>query len=131
MKPPELNHLIIVCCHAIYLGGRTKGLDEDEWYVLHRDTSLLFAFLQNSVYRTSYALPILKRTDSNPKTQAWIALTSMYERLLAPFQKGETPTFVNHIKAGLREYENSEGAGVLVFSGFASFQTSRCCWKHC
>lgn len=30
---------------------------------------------------------------------------------------------MNHIKAGLQEFESSGGAGVLVFSGFVFFQT--------
>ncbi|CRG88403.1 hypothetical protein PISL3812_05433 [Talaromyces islandicus] len=67
-SPPPLNHLIIVCCHAIYLGGTTHGAEETEW-------------------------------------------------LIEPFQKGETPTFVQHVKAGFAELEGSYGAGVLVFSG--------------
>lgn len=42
-------------------------------------------------------------------------------RLIAPFQKGETPTFVQHVKASLAEFQEStlrNEAGVLVFSGF-------------
>ncbi|KAI9371304.1 DUF218 domain protein [Aspergillus egyptiacus] len=69
---PHINptHLILVCCHAIYLGGPTNGLDENEW-------------------------------------------------LIEPFQRGETPTFTEHVKAGIRLLEGDE-SGLLVFSGGAT-----------
>ncbi|KAL2006917.1 hypothetical protein VTN00DRAFT_9585 [Thermoascus crustaceus] len=71
-QPPasisNCNHLIIVCCHAIYLGGPKHGFSEDEW-------------------------------------------------LIEPFQKGETPTFIEHIRAGIRELAKLGPRGVLVFSG--------------
>ncbi|KAL4900803.1 hypothetical protein BDW74DRAFT_188044 [Aspergillus multicolor] len=65
-----LEHLIVVCCHAIYLGGPSKGIDEREW-------------------------------------------------LIESFQRGETPTFTEHVKAGLRILAGDEGA-LLVFSGGAT-----------
>ncbi|RAH80649.1 hypothetical protein BO86DRAFT_419945 [Aspergillus japonicus CBS 114.51] len=62
-----LSHLIIVCCHAIYKGGPTHGLSEDEWEI-------------------------------------------------EPFQKGETPTFTAHVKAGLH-LAAQDPESLLVFSG--------------
>ncbi|KAI2776339.1 FolC bifunctional protein [Daldinia loculata] len=64
-KPPE--HLIIVCCHGIWLGGPARGHDENEW-------------------------------------------------LIAGFQKGETPTFIEHIKAGLQVLKENQNS-ILMFSG--------------
>lgn len=37
-------------------------------------------------------------------------------RLIEPFQRGETPTFMNHVKAGLRALSKDPDA-LLVFSG--------------
>ena len=60
-------HLIIVCGHAIWLGGPQDGWDESEW-------------------------------------------------LIEGYKKGETPTFIEHIKAGVKLLSQDEDA-VLVFSG--------------
>ncbi|KAK8138961.1 hypothetical protein PG984_002341 [Apiospora sp. TS-2023a] len=63
--PP--THIVILCCHGIWLGGPERGFDESEW-------------------------------------------------LIAGFQAGETPTFIEHIKAGLRVLREDRGS-VLIFSG--------------
>ncbi|KAH8169291.1 DUF218 domain-containing protein [Sarocladium implicatum] len=64
-----VTHLIVVCCHGIWLGGPSKGHDESEW-------------------------------------------------LIASFQKGETPTFIEHIRAGIEALAKADsGTAVLCFSG--------------
>lgn len=62
------THLIIVCCHGIWLGGSTHGADEAEW-------------------------------------------------LIADFQRGETPTFIQHVKAGVEALALDRSNSALVFSG--------------
>ncbi|KAL1840226.1 hypothetical protein VTJ49DRAFT_709 [Mycothermus thermophilus] len=61
------HHLIVVCGHAIWLGGPKNGWDEAEW-------------------------------------------------LIEEYKKGETPTFIEHIKAGVKLLSEDEDS-VLVFSG--------------
>ncbi|CEI67322.1 hypothetical protein FVEN_g5777 [Fusarium venenatum] len=60
MTSKNFTHLIIVCCHGIWLGGPAHGYDENEW-------------------------------------------------LIADFQRGETPTFVEHIKAGVAALAEDHG----------------------
>ena len=68
-----VTHLIVVCCHGIWLGGPSKGHDESEW-------------------------------------------------LIVSFQKGETPTFIEHIRAGVKALaKTAPGSAVLCFSGYKSF----------
>jgi hypothetical protein len=64
----QADHLILVCCHAIWLGGPSKGRHEAEW-------------------------------------------------LIAPFQNGETPTFIEHVKKGLGMLFTVPNS-LLVFSGY-------------
>ncbi|KAI1040655.1 hypothetical protein LB505_006499 [Fusarium chuoi] len=72
--PP--SHLIIVCCHGVWLGGPTLGQDESEW-------------------------------------------------LIADFQRGETPTFVQHIEAGVDALAQNCPGSILVFSGGPTRKESR------
>jgi hypothetical protein len=64
--PPA--HLIVVCCHGIWLGGESRGYDESAW-------------------------------------------------LIADFQRGETPTFIEHVRAGVELLARDPVNSVLAFSG--------------
>ena len=61
------NHLVIVCGHAIWLGGPRNGYDEAEW-------------------------------------------------LIESYKAGETPTFIEHINAGIKILSEDERS-VVMFSG--------------
>lgn len=45
-----------------------------------------------------------------------MATANKSNRLIEPFQKGETPTFMAHVKAGLKAAAE-DPCSVLVFSG--------------
>ena len=40
-------HLIIVCCHAIWLGGLANGDDESEWYIHPKYLSCMNTFFSS------------------------------------------------------------------------------------
>ncbi|KAH6696975.1 DUF218 domain-containing protein [Plectosphaerella plurivora] len=67
MTTASPSHLVVLCCHGIWLGGLSRGHDESDW-------------------------------------------------LIADFQHGETPTFIEHIKAAIRLLE-TDGEALLVISG--------------
>ncbi|KAI5462090.1 hypothetical protein BGZ63DRAFT_355037 [Mariannaea sp. PMI_226] len=73
---PHRTHLIIICCHGIWLGGASRGQDETEW-------------------------------------------------LIADFQRGETSTFIEHIKAGVKALSLDREEAALVFSGGSTRKESR------
>ena len=91
VKP--LNHLIVVCCHAIYAGGPKRGFSENEWLAT----------------KPSWTRSIL---------------SDIACRLIEEFQKGETPTFIKHVRTGLKELAGDPGA-LLAFSGYVLSIT--CC----
>jgi hypothetical protein len=84
---PQQAHstLIVVCCHAIYIG--TADHDPDAGKDEHKD---------------------------------W---------LIEPFQKGETPTFIDHIKKGvqtLRACVDDGKDALLIYSGGPTKQSKGC-----
>lgn len=89
-KQVEINHLIIVCCHAIYLGPHSPSSSITENW-------------------TTIAAPQPSGLPSSNEAN-W---------LIEPFQKGETATYVGHVEAGVRALAADEHA-ILVFSGGAT-----------
>ncbi|KAL8908456.1 MAG: hypothetical protein Q9171_005444 [Xanthocarpia ochracea] len=66
------TRLIIVCCHAIWLGGPSNGHDDAEWAI-------------------------------------------------EPFQRGETPTIIEHIKAGLKELSEEPDSALAAANTYFAF----------
>ena len=83
-----INHLIVVCCHAIYQGPSS---------------------------------PSKAANPTSNESAAPVGLPSDNEAnwLIEPFQKGETATYIEHIKAGVVALAADEHA-ILVFSGGAT-----------
>lgn len=52
------------------------------------------------------------------KTIHWY---SSVNRIIEPFQKGETPTFISHAKAGIQVLVK-DPKGLLIFSGYVHFR---------
>lgn len=91
INPPNqipINHLIVVCCHAIYQGPSSPSKAANP-------TS------------NELAAPVGLPSDNEAN---W---------LIEPFQKGETATYIEHIKAGVVALAADEHA-ILVFSGGAT-----------
>jgi dihydrofolate synthase len=104
MTTAQFDSLIIVCCHAIWLGGSTAGKDECEWCVSHQTAPTNLGNVEQRLTHEWF------------QGSVKIELTVFAARLIEDFQSGETPTFVEHIKAGMDELEKRDTA-ILVFSG--------------
>ena len=109
----HLNHLIIVCCHAIWLGGPTKGADEAEWSVF-----LSLPLQSIEVFSLQLCGPAVSLPSHIHGPRCSSLPTRIHYRAIEPFQQGETPTFIEHIKAGLKALNETPGR-LLVFSGCA------------
>jgi len=68
--------------------------------------------------------------DASPPTQLivvcchgiWLGPSTAEEHwLIRDFQRGETETFIEHVKAGLRLLVEAGGRAALVFSGYVGF----------
>lgn len=120
MHPSNVNHsvgelathLIIVCCHAIWLGGTTNEQIESDWYVDPQDFSSRYTF-----FSISSTL-----ANSAELVHSFRHHLSKFGRVIEHFQRGETPTFREHIKAGLRALMERPSS-LLVFSGCLAYRS--------
>ncbi|KAL2414929.1 hypothetical protein ABEF95_003145 [Exophiala dermatitidis] len=97
------THLIVVCCHAIYLGGRENqsrptSVESNQQVLKDKDEE--------------------SERNNNSKSHQYDS-DNEANWLIEPFQKGETGTYIQHIEAGVRKLAEDDDA-VLVFSGGAT-----------